>query len=487
MMKYFQRIGRSLMLPVAVLPAAAVLMGIGYWIDPSGWGGDSAMAAFLIKAGSSIIDNMAVLFAVGIALGMSKDKDGSAALSGLVAFLVVTTLLSTDSVAMLQGIKPEAVNPAFAKIGNQFIGILSGLIAAEMYNRFSHVQLPQALAFFSGKRLVPIMSAVAMIIASAILFFVWPVIFTALVSFGTAISKLGWVGAGLYGFFNRLLIPTGLHHALNSVFWFDVAGINDIGNFWAGTGTKGITGMYQAGFFPVMMFGLPAGAFAMYQAARPEKKKVVASLMIAAGFASFFTGVTEPLEFSFMFVAPALYFVHAVLTGLSLAVAAFFHWTDGFGFSAGLVDFVLSFRLPLANQPYMLILQGLVFAALYYFLFKFLIAKFNLMTPGREEGEGEEDEDMPTEKTVDVPEGGNKFTPMATKIYAGLGGDENVTAVDNCTTRLRIQVKDMDKVDQKAIKATGVPGINVVGKNDIQVIVGTEVQFVADEINKIKK
>lgn len=486
-MKYFQRIGRSLMLPVAVLPAAAVLMGIGYWIDPSGWGGDSAMAAFLIKAGSSIIDNMAVLFAVGIALGMSKDKDGSAALSGLVAFLVVTTLLSTDSVAMLQGIKPEAVNPAFAKIGNQFIGILSGLIAAEMYNRFSHVQLPQALAFFSGKRLVPIMSAVAMIIASAILFFVWPVIFTALVSFGTAISKLGWVGAGLYGFFNRLLIPTGLHHALNSVFWFDVAGINDIGNFWAGTGTKGITGMYQAGFFPVMMFGLPAGAFAMYQAARPEKKKVVASLMIAAGFASFFTGVTEPLEFSFMFVAPALYFVHAVLTGLSLAVAAFFHWTAGFGFSAGLVDFVLSFRLPLANQPYMLILQGLVFAALYYFLFKFLIAKFNLMTPGREEGEGEEDEDMPTEKKVDVPEGGNKFTPMATKIYAGLGGDENVTAVDNCTTRLRIQVKDMDKVDQKAIKATGVPGINVVGKNDIQVIVGTEVQFVADEINKIKK
>lgn len=486
-MKYFQRIGRSLMLPVAVLPAAAVLMGIGYWIDPSGWGGDSAMAAFLIKAGSSIIDNMAVLFAVGIALGMSKDKDGSAALSGLVAFLVVTTLLSTDSVAMLQGIKPEAVNPAFAKIGNQFIGILSGLIAAEMYNRFSHVQLPQALAFFSGKRLVPIMSAVAMIIASAILFFVWPVIFTALVSFGTAISKLGWVGAGLYGFFNRLLIPTGLHHALNSVFWFDVAGINDIGNFWAGTGTKGITGMYQAGFFPVMMFGLPAGAFAMYQAARPEKKKVVASLMIAAGFASFFTGVTEPLEFSFMFVAPALYFVHAVLTGLSLAVAAFFHWTAGFGFSAGLVDFVLSFRLPLANQPYMLILQGLVFAALYYFLFKFLIAKFNLMTPGREEGEGEEDEDMPTEKTVDVPEGGNKFTPMATKIYAGLGGDENVTTVDNCTTRLRIQVKDMDKVDQKAIKATGVPGINVVGKNDIQVIVGTEVQFVADEINKIKK
>lgn len=479
MMKYLQRIGRSLMLPVAVLPAAAILMGIGYWIDPSGWGADSPIAAFLIKAGASIIDNMAILFAVGVALGMAKAKDGSAALSGLVAYLVITTLLSTDSVALLQGIEKEAVNPAFDKIGNQFVGILSGIVAAGMYNRFSHVKLPDAFAFFSGKRLVPIMSAIAMLVVSGVMLFVWPVIYTALVSFGKEISGLGFTGAGLYGFFNRLLIPTGLHHALNSVFWFDVAGINDIGNFWSGTGEKGVTGMYQAGFFPVMMFGLPAAGLAIYHAAKPGKKKQVASLMLAAGFASFFTGVTEPLEFAFMFVAPVLYLAHAVLTGLSLAIASFFHWTAGFGFSAGFVDFVLSSRLPLANLPYMLLIQGLVFAFLYYFLFRFMISKFNLMTPGREE-EGEEGEKAP------ILTGEDKFAVMAAEIYAGLGGDENVTSVENCITRLRVEVKDMEIVDQERIKATGVPGIHVVGENSIHVIVGTSVQFVADEIERIR-
>lgn len=481
-MKYLQKIGRSLMLPVAVLPAAAILMGIGYWIDPSGWGAGNPLAAFLIKAGSSVIDNMAILFAVGVSLGMSKDKDGSAAMSGLVAFLVVTTLLSTDSVAMLQGIDAADVNPAFEKIGNQFIGILSGIIASIMYNRFSHVQLPAALSFFSGKRLVPIMSAISMLVVSALLFFVWPVIFSGLVTFGTWISNLEYIGAGLYGFFNRLLIPTGLHHALNSVFWFDVAGINDIGNFWAGTGTKGITGMYQAGFFPVMMFGLPAAALAMYHTAKTARRKQAASLLLAAGFASFFTGVTEPLEFSFMFLAPALYVVHAALTGISLAVAAYFHWTAGFSFSAGFVDFVLSSRLPLANQPFMLLLQGLVVAIIYYVLFRFLITKFNLVTPGREEGTDEE-----AEVVEEDTSNGGKFAVMAAKIYDGLGGDANVTSVDNCVTRLRIEVKDMDVVDQTKIKSTGIPGINIVGTNSIQVIVGTQVQFVADEMEKIRK
>ncbi|WP_284141207.1 MULTISPECIES: N-acetylglucosamine-specific PTS transporter subunit IIBC [unclassified Virgibacillus] len=481
MMKYFQRLGRSLMLPVAVLPAAAILMGIGYWIDPSGWGEGSAVAAFLIKAGSAIIDNIPILFAVGISLGMAKEKDGSAALSGLVAFLVVTTLLSTNTVALLQGIDPESVNAAFGKISNAFIGIISGIVAANMYNRFSHVQLPDALAFFSGKRLVPIMTSFAMILAAAVLFFVWPVIYTGLVNFAESISKLGAAGAGLYGFFNRLLIPTGLHHALNSVFWFDVAGIDDIGKFWSGEGVKGVTGMYQAGFFPIMMFGLPAAALAMYHTAKTKRKKQTASLMLAAGFAAFFTGVTEPIEFAFMFLAPALYFVHAVLTGLSLAIAAMFNWTAGFGFSAGFVDFFLSSKLPLANEPYMLIVQGLVFAVIYYFLFRFLITKFNLKTPGRE------DEEIVEEVTGD--ESGDKqdrFALMAAKIYEGLGGAENVTSVDNCTTRLRVEVKDMDKVDEGKIKATNVPGINVVGKHSIQVIVGTNVQFVADEIGKLR-
>ncbi|MFJ9465792.1 N-acetylglucosamine-specific PTS transporter subunit IIBC [Viridibacillus arvi] len=481
MMKYLQRLGRSLMLPVAVLPAAAILMGIGYWIDPDGWGSGNVLAAFLIKAGSSIIDNMSYLFAVGVALGMSKNKDGSAALSGLVAFLVVTTLLSTGTVSMLLSTDVANVNPAFIKIENQFIGIISGIVASIMYNRFSHVQLPDFLAFFSGKRLVPIMTAASMLVVSAALFFIWPVVYSALVSFGEAISELGATGAGLYGFFNRLLIPTGLHHALNSVFWFDVAGIDDIGNFWKGTGTKGVTGMYQAGFFPIMMFGLPAAALAMYHTAKTKRKKQAASLMLAAGFAAFFTGVTEPLEFAFMFLAPALYVVHAALTGLSLFIAATFHWTAGFGFSAGFVDFFLSSRLPLANQPLMLIVQGLVFAVIYYFLFRFLIVKFNLKTPGRED-----DEDVEIDEAGDTTSG-NKFSDMASKIYDALGGDKNVTSVDHCATRLRVEVKNMDVVDQKKIKATGVPGINVVGSQSIQVIVGTNVQFVADEIEKIRK
>jgi len=479
MMKYLQRLGRSLMLPVAVLPAAAILMGIGYWIDPTGWGSGNPVAAFFIKAGGSIIDNIPILFAVGVALGMAKQRDGSAALSGLVAYLVVTTLLSTNTVAMLQGIDVENVNPAFSKIGNAFVGILSGIVASNMYNRFSHVQLPDALAFFSGKRLVPIMTSVAMLVVSLALFFIWPVVYSGLVSFGTAISKLGAVGAGIYGFFNRLLIPTGLHHALNSVFWFDVAGINDIGNFWSGKGEKGVTGMYQAGFFPIMMFGLPAAGLAMYHTAKPERKKQVASLMLAAGFAAFFTGVTEPVEFAFMFLAPGLYLLHAFLTGLSLTIAALFHWTAGFGFSAGFIDFFLSSRLPLANQPLMLIIQGLVFAVIYYFLFRFFITKFDLKTPGREDEEVDGETANLSAK--------ERFAVMAKKIYEGLGGDENVVSIDNCITRLRVEVKDMNAVDQEKIKETGVPGINVVGPHSIQVVVGTQVQFVADEIEKIRK
>ncbi|GEN31396.1 PTS system N-acetylglucosamine-specific IIC component [Cerasibacillus quisquiliarum] len=486
MMKYLQRLGRSLMLPVAVLPAAAVLMGLGYWMDSDGWGANNLLAAFLIKSGAAIIDNIPILFAVGIPIGMARNKDGSSshgasALSGLVAYLVVTTLLSTETVALFQDIDPENVNAAFSQINNAFIGILSGIIASHTYNRFHHIQLTDALAFFSGKRLVPIMTSVMMLITSGILYFVWPFVYTALVNFGESISGLGALGAGLYGFFNRLLIPTGLHHALNSVFWFDVAGISDINKFWSGEGIKGVTGMYQAGFFPIMMFGLPAAALAMYHTAKTKRKKQVASLMLAAGFAAFFTGVTEPIEFSFMFLAPALYVVHAILTGLSLAIAALFQWTAGFTFSAGFVDFVLSYPLPLANKPYMLLVQGLVFAAIYYFLFRFLITKFDLNTPGREDV-------APQGEAHDEAEAGdNRFKNMATQIYEGLGGDKNVISVDYCTTRLRVEVNDMNQVDEAKIKATGVPGTHIVGKNSIQVIVGTNVQFVADEVNKLRK
>ena len=486
MFSYLQKIGKALMVPVAVLPAASLLVGIANWIV--GMGVSNAGTTFLMNAGLAILNHLALLFAVGLALGMSKDKDGSAALAGLVAYLVPQTVLASSSVQGLLGLeKLSDVNPAFSTMDNNvFIGIIAGLTAAAMYNRFSQVKLPMALSFFSGKRLVPIMSALAMLVISAILLFIWPSVYDVLVAFGKGISRLGFVGAGLYGFFNRLLIPTGLHHALNSVFWFDVAGINDIGNFLAGQqaldsgqAIVGQTGMYQAGFFPVMMFGLPAGALAIYQCARPEKKKQTASLMLAAAFASFFTGVTEPLEFSFMFVAWPLYVLHAVFTGISLAVSAFFHWTAGFAFSAGFVDYFLSLKNPVANQPLMLLVQGAVFAVIYYFGFRFAIQKFNLMTPGREETSGEE--------TPDIATGDDKFAVLATQIYQALGGKENVRVIDNCTTRLRLQVQDTDKVDQEKIKQTGVPGVKVIDKTNIQVVVGTQVQFVADEMSRLQQ
>lgn len=477
MMKYLQKIGKSLMLPVAVIPAAAILLGIGYRLDPTGWGANSPIAAFLIKSGGSILDNMPILFAVGIAVGMSREKDGSAALAGLVGFLVITTLLSKDSVAVLTKIEPDKVPLAFSKISNPFIGILSGIIASEIFNRFHKTQLPMALAFFSGKRLVPILTAATMLILSPVLFFIWPIVFGALVTFGETFLKLGPLGAGVFGFFNRLLIPLGLHHALNAVFWFDVAGINDIGNFLGGTGEKGITGMYQAGFFPIMMFGLPAAAFAMYQAAKPEKKKQIASLMIAAGVTSFVTGVTEPLEFSFMFVAPLLYLVHAVLTGVSMFISALMHWTAGFGFSAGFIDFTLTSGMPMANHPYMLLVQGIAFGVLYYFLFKILISKFNLATPGREEDENNEEE-------LKIKSSNSNHAEVAAIIYEALGGAENIVSIDNCATRLRIEVKDATAVDDKKIKKVSA-GIIKPSKKDVQVIIGPLVEFVATEMKKL--
>jgi len=471
------------MVPVATLPAAAILMGIGYWIDPNGWGANSALAAFLIKAGAAIIDNMSVLFAIGVAYGMSKDKDGAAALSGFVGFLVVTTLLSPGAVAQIQGIDPSAVPAAFAKINNQFVGILVGIVSAEIYNRFSAVELHKALAFFSGKRLVPILTSFAGIFIAFILMYIWPAVYGGLVNFGEGIQGMGEVGAGIYAFFNRLLIPVGLHHALNSVFWFDVAGINDIPNFLGGAksiaegvATPGVTGMYQAGFFPIMMFGLPGAALAMYHTSKAKNKEKVASIMIAAGFASFFTGVTEPLEFAFMFLAPALYVVHAALAGLSVYIAASMQWIAGFGFSAGLVDMVLSTRNPLAVNWYMLIVQGLVFFGLYYAIFRTVIIKFNLKTPGREDDDEEEGS---------VAVGSAETGELAKQYLKALGGHGNLENIDACITRLRLTLKDSSLANEKTLKALGAMGVVKLGSNNLQVILGPLAEIVAGEMKKI--
>ncbi len=484
---YLQRVGRALMVPVATLPAAAILMGVGYWIDPVGWGGDSALAAFFIKSGSAIIDNMSVLFAIGVAYGMSKDKDGAAALTGFVGFLVLTTLCSPAAVSMIKHIPADQVPAAFGKIQNQFIGIMVGIISAELYNRFSSVELPKALSFFSGRRLVPILTSFVMIIVAFLLMIVWPVIYDGLVHFGEAIQKMGSVGAGVYAFFNRLLIPVGLHHALNSVFWFDVAGINDIPNFLggaqslaAGTAEVGITGRYQAGFFPIMMFGLPGAALAIYQCARPENKAKVLGIMMAGAFAAFFTGITEPLEFSFMFVAPALYVIHAILTGISVFIAASMQWIAGFGFSAGLVDLVLSTRNPLATQWYMLIPQGLVFFVIYYVVFRFAITKFNMMTPGRELAvAGSEADGEDKNLSGNVTGSGEQDIPQLARQYiAAIGGSDNLTGIDACITRLRLNVKDSSIVNDALAKRLGASGVIRLNKTSVQIIVG----FVAEKI-----
>ncbi|GLX62020.1 PTS N-acetylglucosamine transporter subunit IIABC [Proteus vulgaris] len=482
------------MVPVATLPAAAILMGIGYWIDPVGWGSDNALAALLIKSGAAIIDNMSVLFAIGVAYGMSKDKDGAAALTGFVGFLVVTTLCSPAAVSMIKGLPLEEVPVAFGKINNQFVGILVGVLSAELYNRFSSVELPRALSFFSGRRLVPILTSFLMIIVAFILMYIWPVIYGGLVSFGESIKDMGALGAGIYAFFNRLLIPVGLHHALNSVFWFDVAGINDIPNFLAGQqaidsglATVGVTGRYQAGFFPVMMFGLPGAALAIYHCARKEHKAKVAGIMMAGAFAAFFTGITEPLEFSFMFVAPVLYVIHAFLMAISVYIAASMEWISGFGFSAGLVDMFLSSRNPLAVHWYMLIVQGIVFFFIYYGIFRFTITKFNLKTPGREdEVTGDETADGYDEDIKTAPANSKEGIQQEARQYiAAIGGSDNLTGIDACITRLRLNVKDSGVVNDAYAKRLGASGVIRLNKQSVQVIVGTRAELVANAMRDV--
>ena len=478
MFKFFQKLGKALMLPVAALPVCGILMGIGYWIDPSGWGANSAIAAFFLKAGGAIIDNMAILFAIGVGVGLSDDNDGTGGLAGLVSWLIITTLLAPASVSMLQGIPVEEVPAAFAKIGSQFTGILAGCIGSACYNKFKGTKLPAALGFFSGKRCVAIVTAVVSLVASFILLFVWPAIYGALVTFGTTIVDLGALGAGIYGFFNRLLIPVGLHHALNSVFWFDVAGIADLSNFWAGTGTTGVTGIYMTGFFPFMMFGLPAACLAMYHTAKDNKKKVAAGLLASAAFCSFFTGVTEPIEFAFMFLAPALYLVHAVLAGVTAAITVALPIRAGFCFSGGAIDLVLSSTTPHAVNPWLIIPVGIAVGVIYYIVFRVVITKFDLKTPGREDDDADE---------TKVVLANDDFTAVAAIVLEGLGGKENVASLDNCITRLRLEVKDYTKVDEKKIKSAGIAGIIRPGKTSVQVIVGTKVQFVADEFKKLCK
>ena len=489
-MKYLQKLGKALMLPVACLPICGILMGIGYALCPETMqGGDikgfiPLLGLFLVKAGGALIENMALLFVIGVGVGMSKDNDGTGGIAALASWLMMTTLLNTGFVTTLMPSIADSVNKtlAFDKIANPFIGILAGIIGSACYNKFKDTKLPDWLSFFSGKRCVAIIAGVISILVSVVLLFVWPIVFGALIALGKGIADMGAVGAGLYAFFNRLLIPTGLHHALNNVFWFDTIGLGDLSNFWAGKTSADVTwslGMYMSGFFPCMMFGVPGAALAMVHCAKDNKKKVAVGLLLSAAVCSFVCGVTEPFEFSFMFLAPVLYVIYALLYGIFVAVTAVLGFRAGFSFSAGATDLVFSASLPAAAKTWMIIPLGIAAFIIFYVVFRFAITKFDLKTPGRE------DDDEEAEMNVVLAN--NDFTEVAAIILEGVGGKENVVSIDNCITRLRLEVKDNTVVDEKKIKSAGVSGVIRPGKTSVQVIVGTKVQFVADEFKKLCK
>lgn len=466
------------MLPVAVLPVASIFSGLGYWIAGATGDPNNIIGAFLAAAGGALIDNIPLLFAIGVAIGMPKKADGVAALAGLTSWLTVTSLLKPETIMKFQGLSDVAqVDPAFSKVNNVFVALICGLIAAWSFEKFKDTELPDFLAFFSGKRSVAIISALLSLVAALVLMFVWPLVFGGLVAFGEWMLTLGPVGAGLYGFFNRLLIPLGLHHALNAVFWFDIAGVNDLNNFLAGQGTRGVTGQYMTGFFPVMMMGLPGAALAMYVTSKPSKKKATGGILIGAAFAAFLVGITEPLEFLFMFLAPGLYLIHAIFMGISMGVTAALPVRSGFGFSGGFIDLVLQWVNPLAMNPWAIFVMGAFWFVVYFLVFRFVILKWNLKTPGRG---ADEDDDEASDSTAT---GADKYILTADRFIEALGGKGNIDEVENCATRLRLSLNDVSLADEQALKAAGATGVMKPGGNLYQVIYGLNVQFVKDAMD----
>ena len=487
-MKFLQKLGKALMLPVAVLPICGILMGIGYYLCPATMqGGEiegvrNLIGLFLVKAGGALIDNMAILFVIGVGVGMSDKNDGTGGIAALASWLMIKTLLSTGFVTtIIPSIADNATKTlAFDKIENPFIGILAGIIGAMCYNKFKDTKLPDWLSFFSGKRCVAIIAGLVSILASVVLLFVWPLLFGGLVALGEAIVSLDIVGAGIYAFLNRLLIPTGLHHALNNVFWFDTIGLGDLQHFWRGETSADVTwslGMYMSGFFPCMMFGIPGAACAMIKCAKPAKKKLTIGLVASAAICAFICGVTEPFEFGFMFLAPALYVIYALLYGIFTMITVALGFRAGFSFSAGATDLLFSASLPAAQRTWLIIPLGIAAFLVFYFVFLFAIKKWNLKTPGRE------DDDIEEEKKAELAS--DDYTAIAKKILEGCGGKDNITSIDNCITRLRLEVKDITLVNDKVIKSAGVAGVMKPGKTSVQVIIGTKVQFVADAFSKL--
>ncbi|APV50393.1 PTS N-acetyl-D-glucosamine transporter [Betaproteobacteria bacterium GR16-43] len=448
-----QSLGRALMLPIAVLPIAGLLLRLG---QP-----DLLGIAFVAAAGDAVFSNLGVIFAIGVAVGLARENHGAAGLAGAVAYFI-----STHGTAAIAGLPAKEISRLSVPLG-----IICGVVSGALYNRYSNIKLPDYLAFFGGRRFVPIAAGFAALAVAVVFGFAWPALVAGMDALTRAVLDAGGFGLFLYGALNRLLIVTGLHHILNNVAWFllgEFAGkTGDLNRFFAGDPGAGA---FMSGFFPVMMFGLPAACLAMYHTAHPSRKRATGGLLLSMALTSFLTGVTEPIEFTFMFLAPVLYAMHAILTGLAMVTMDLLHVRLGFSFSAGLFDYVLNFGK--ATHPLYLLPVGALYFGLYYGLFRWCIVKFNLRTPGREP--------LDAQPTAVAPRAGT--TAAADGFIAAFGGAANLTTVDACTTRLRLVLADRTKVDEPALKALGSRGMIAVGGNGLQVVLGPMADQVASDI-----
>ena len=483
-----QKLGRALMLPIAVMPLAALLLRLG---QP-----DLLNIPFIAAAGDAIFGNLGILFAVGVAVGFAKESNGAAGLAGAVGFFVTlkaASALVTVPSSVLAGLADAAKDAAAAHFKEQLIsrisvpvGILSGLIAGAMYNRFKDIKLPAYLGFFGGRRFVPIVTGFACLGLALVFGLGWPYLTAGLDAMSRSVVAAGDAGLFVYGVLNRLLLVTGLHHIINNIAWFILGEFHgktgDLNRFFAGDPSAGA---FMAGFFPVMMFGLPAACLAMYRSARAQNRQLVGGVLLSMALTSFLTGVTEPVEFAFMFLAPALYVVHALLTGLALVVMDMLHVKLGFGFSAGLFDYVINFNK--STNPLLLFPVGAAYFVVYYAMFRAVIAKFDLATMGREP-DGVPQFGLALDSPLSVPGPLSAAGASATgsgrgeSYLAALGGHTNIIEVEACATRLRLSVVDNARLDEAALKQLGVRGVLRPAAGSAQIIIGPLADQVAGEI-----
>ena len=455
---HFQKLGNAIMFPIAVLPIAGILLRIG---QP-----DLLNIPFIAAGGQAVFTNLALLFAMGVAGGFSKDNSAAAAIAAAVGYFIMMAAMKTLN---------ADVDPGVAG------GIIIGACAGLLYNRFHAIKLPEFLGFFGGKRFVPIITGLVALILAFAFSVIWPPVQDGINHLGQWILTSGVPGEFVYGVANRLLIPLGLHHILNSMVWFVFGNYTDpatgqvvtgeISRFFAGDPSAG---RILSGFFPVVMFGLPSAALAFYVTAKKENKKVVGGMLLSVALTAFLTGITEPIEFMFMFLAPGLYVVHAILMGVSIVVASMLNIHMAFSFSSGLIDYILNFNAPAAHNSWEIIPMGLVVGALYFVIFVGAIKMFNLKTPGREDAP-EEDSNPDSDSKAD----------LAVQYLAALGGKDNLTDISACITRLRLGIVDRTIINDAKLKQLGAKGVVNVGSNNLQVIIGPQAEIIANQMKAL--